>query len=1394
MACQAKSDMIADIFKRVKETMIKENPEMKIAVVNTKSKEAANKIFERANDLASQEVFSAESMTPAIRENASKAVPLAKDKQPFVPISKEVELLTEQFNNNKTNENFAKLLNAEIAHGYRNANGESLVRLTKRREQVLGSDEAVFSTPLTHEEFEAAYVDTDGTMSKSVNYNNAFIALDKKNAGENFDQDHSDRLTSLLATIATSMKNINDTDIRITKASLVRSEALLGAGGTFDTTTGDVEILLDTHGAAADFRKEHSMTNQEAYLHELTHAAINFMFDTENRNVSKDVDVVMLKNALEQLYAKAKKESTWETLLPGDTNSYNEHAIEAAKAKWKYIFNNEAGNGLHEFAAGIMTNKMFREGMRQIGTLDTKRMPADAKAIDKIHAWFMNVLEKIFGYATNKRNNSVTDEGVRLITDIMRANSNAVNTVANSQMMATASKHLDKAAEVIEATNEQVKQFTDPLIGFMDYVKSDVESNGRLDDEGIAEFIKLKNKLDKKLVNPYKKNTGGKLHVLIQDTIDSINNIVAFIGSLHTIYKMRKLAGHTKAYSNAADIYAKTLNKMLESINLTHEGFVRGTLGGFFDKPGLYNQLADSLLRLTQSVDNAREKTYEGVLSQSNGWFEDVHINNDSINQANNTALNDVLLRTDIQSLGLSVEELTELLRDPDKVSSKIDELKEGLDKNQILDAESLATYMVHGTGTGSNARNIAAKFGHSNPNLEVDDKVITQVDHLVSYMALEATNESSKKQLLDFISGELFVDYSTTAWAKAKKVVGFTGTKPLTRKEYEAKVKDGVAKFIVSTRGLQKASSVEMRGNPHNVIKGYVKETFNSDYALEFQPMYDRARLEKDGYTFIRQVDKVDGSTVEYGMFISNVPAVKRANGALGLQDRKARGFSLKDMIQRESELSTESWDSGKRDKEFKKALRSIVEKYQSNPASVNMHPMYDQFGNIVNFRATMSYADKLKYLKLETRGTVNLARSYATMGTASATSKHNELVIDMLYNDKVNNFNDNEEDYVHITPASLTAEDYGLTGTISTNKDYERLWARLPASTKAYAAKKFGSKGIYIRKDMLTIAFGEDDWSVTQMKALDNVSPKTKAILRKAERVWQETMQIAKANIVIKTPEVLMGNIWSNFKILLYIGVHPVVGAKLILAGARELKKYEADKKELGLLLRDQLSGINVDKIRITELTKAIKDNTVAPLIDAGLYQSIVEDVSTADESNRVAQWFTEKTDKFIPNETANTAIQYLFMTQRTKPYQQLLKLTQVSDFYFRYAQYYNAIDNKGHSKERALRDAIDNYINYEAPLEKHIRYGDAMGTWFFVKYFVRIQKVIKKIAKENPVRMGADIFLQTFLYGDTADIQDASFFDKGLSTYNPFNILNRLWEVVMPSGIEVHKALLR
>lgn len=1420
MACKTRESYVDSVAKKFIEELKKTHKELGGPAIKTEAYKLAELVVTESEERAREDLTPV--VLTALKANATTQVRHKDSEMPIVAIPNDILKRHAEYNANPSAKTTKAILDIETAHDYRNADGELLVKFNQQ--PIIGSKGV--KDEMSADNFEDYFIDIDGSMDKSARVNEALISIDKENLDTNFNEDHSVALTSIIGEVTKAVSNLNDRNLKIQKSTL---KNVIEAEGTFNPVTGDISLRLDTHGPGAAFRNKFSMTNQEVYAHELVHAALSYIWDKANKDVANNTDVIAFTAALQELYEKAKKESTWKSLLPGLDNGVQYTTLETAEAvaKWDYIFKNKDGYGLHEFAAAVLTNANFRESMEAFGALSTIKPKANETLADTIRRWFNNILEKIFGYASSKHDNSITKEATTLLTRIMRANSNATERVATRQAISTIGNAMEVLGDKLDAGNELVRKVTDPFIGVLDSIESTIGQTGdkALPKETVQEFIALQAKLTKILDGisaPI--NASNKFTATILGLLKILNVIQKTLRAMPTIYKMRNIVKDNSRNKAMAKRMAITTNQMLEAVNLAQDGMVRNIGRLFIDRPGMYNYLADAMLKLTRAVDHTRQSVYEGVKDEVREAFGDVKIDNDRLNATHNEALTSVVLRTDMQSLGLDAKGLTELLSDPNEVSKKIAEFSKGLSKEHITDASEMAYNMVNGTPTG-NAEQIARGFGRASTTS--GKSIVEQIDKLISYMALDMTSTEEKASLLSFLNGDSYVDYGMTMTGKFKKSIGI-GKVTMTKEEYIGKVEEGVNNFINLAVGLNAASIDEMSKNPLKRIKGYIKETYSKDISVEAFPLSERVQLEKDGYTFVREVRAVDGSITPTGLFINNSPTLGRANGALGLQDKKARGFSLRDLVQREAGLSDAKWDKVQSTKKFNELLESTRSKYLADRKSVDMQPVFDDYGTIIDFRVTMSLAEKKELLGLELRGDINIARSYSVMGLSTATAKHNDDVLRELYKDYKANYNeDTKIEYVTIEAKELTASDYGLPIKKTAQNSYDRYWARLPSSTKIAAAEIFGSEKIVIRKDLLTMAFGDDNYSITQNALLNNISPKNKAMLMKIEAVVQDIMQIAKSNIVIKLPEVVTGNLMSNLKTLTYLGVHPVKGVKLMLTAVRELKRYEDDSRELAKLRRKELAGLDVDKGYLIELESRIASNTASPLIEAGLYQSVVEDVSTADESNRVAQWFEDKTDKYVKNETANTAIQYMFLTKRTKPYQQLLKLTQVSDFYFRYVQYYDALDkgvtkyakaeakkvdgykslnkeeiaalvNKLKSeipesvmesiKARAMRDAIDNYINYEAPLEKHIRYGDAMGAWFFVKYFIRIQKVVKKVAKENPLRMGADIALQHFVTGDTSDIQEASFLTRGISTFNPLKIFDRFYEAIEPAGLEL------
>ena len=1111
----------------------------------------------------------------------------------------------------------------------------------------------------------------------------------------------------------------------------------------------------------------------------------------------------------------------WEDLLPGykDGKYYSAHEITQAQGIYNYIFDNKDGNGLEEFMSHLMTNKMFRQAMSNVSALDKTTIDENSHLVDKIVEHFKNFIAKLAGFITHTKDQSITDAGTKLLFDLMKANDSHANKASRMHPLQASDAVMDYIGDTLDKMDTKLKPLVDTLIsvplGEITKKKAkDIKDMTKVEQSTRAVKMVAKvvaaNKAaivrDKKVDKLKSTGTGfvARSRNTLLDSVKLLNNLYTFA---------RVAANMREAKELNPKEYALAMRHFSHVVDAVEQSLIGKFLADFATKDAMYNTITDAILTLTHAVDKLREGTYEEVLANTKEWFGKIPINKDAYKEQNK-ALSDVVLRTDIQSLDLDAKGLRELLRDPEKVTAKILELRAKVKKagndGMVKDAGYMAQYMVTGAGPViTNAKNIALGYGRDDTAHLATSELIKDIDQLISYEAFQLTDSGSKQVLLDFVEGNDYHNFNESTIKELGYKYGIIKGEHLTKAGYKQQVEDGINSFMDHSYGSQLQSAAELKHNPHNIIKGYMKESFDTGVEVIFKPIRDRAELEDNGYKYQRRAKPMEGSKTEYGMFVRLDGKNKRVNGALGLQSTKSRGFTLLDKINEESENSPASMqlDSIAKKKLFEKALKNATEKYTDNRGGSDMSPMYNSFGDIINFRRTMTIQEKEAVMDMETRGTQNLARTYSTFGTAEATFEHNKEVLRKIKADADKNYADNPSNYVVIRPRKgIDAEAYGLEENDvvepANMTKHEQMWARIPKTTQEYATELYTAKDgdnvtserqIIIRKDLLVAAFGEDEISLADQRIADKMGAKARQNAKWMERYWQDLMQIAKSNIVIKTPAVLMGNIISNAKILYYIGVNPVKGAKLVALSARELKRYEADSKELHNLERSQVIIKNKrgkefakNNRRIDVLKDEIANNLAAPLIDAGMFQSIVEDVSTKKETNRVSNFVNSKVDKYVTNETANTAIQYMFMTERTKPFQAMLKATQVSDFHFRFAQYHDAIDNKGMSPKQALRDVTDNYINYEAPLNEWVRYGDKMGTWFFVRYFVGIQRVIKKIAKKNPGRVGMELMAELTL-GDTDGIEDQSILTKGFATYN-FDLLGHVGDVIIPPGGEL------
>lgn len=261
---------------------------------------------------------------------------------------------------------------------------------------------------------------------------------------------------------------------------------------------------------------------------------------------------------------------------------------------------------------------------------------------------------------------------------------------------------------------------------------------------------------------------------------------------------------------------------------------------------------------------------------------------------------------------------------------------------------------------------------------------------------------------------------------------------------------------------------------------------------------------------------------------------------------------------------------------------------------------------------------------------------------------------------------------------------------------------------------------------------------------------------------------------------------------------GANPIKVAKMQLANAKAIRTYLDDKKALNRIeFRERIGTATKEEIEMKNIYKSkLQNNIVHPLMEKGMYQSIVEDINIDDLES------IGKISKFLKNSKVLNKIpnamkwmsRQLFMTEGTPIYDFMFQATQYSDFIARATEYqlqmekapkkYKIVEKDGRRyreltdeyveyEERVTIGILNAFINYDKPQSSIEQYLNDIGLFMFTKFAKRIQHVILKSAMDNP--MGVLMFLlgQHYIL-DTEDIMEQ-------------NIINKHWTALMHNPVD-------
>lgn len=832
--------------------------------------------------------------------------------------------------------------------------------------------------------------------------------------------------------------------------------------------------------------------------------------------------------------------------------------------------------------------------------------------------------------------------------------------------------------------------------------------------------------------------------------------------------------------------FRRTLNKVSARLGATENNLftsIINEIGGRSEENNWAYELArESKKAIDQARVSKSTKVKEILLKQFGR----------ELSKEEEIGLTRVLLKTDFSSLasGYHVEMLHRLLTDGQALNSEIKRISKDL--NQF---GSNSTYY----------RRMAMNLG----NFMVTQRSTERVTLMNAHAIAQLTLLDDKKPLGDTELAENLIDRLATLTALKVSMErypkDFETVSSLIEEEFNRDAEENGITFMLMNHLKFKEESLDkaFNGNKMLMVKGYTKEIFNPLKSFVVAPSTDAVELAKDGY-----VDKGIVTHDEYADDPNKVKMHIFMNDVAGLNTWQAGGVSIANMTAKGANYFKTHVDSGysspykqaannfKIVNANKKAAARDIYAGKGSPKSLSntLVPLLNEKGQVVDYRYMMSESAKNELLEKNDRFSDVMGAMEANLSSKISSKDINAKYVEAMYEDYKNDYTKDTNRYVDV---SLN----------STSSELRELYQMLPDEMRRDIRSKTGRDGIYVKRELVKLLFGQRKFSVTawarekahlnratNQAGLEYLNRFLDALgstrATKIEQAWQEIKTMVADTIVIKSITVLLGNIASNNILLWTMGVPVKDIIKNQALATKAIDDYQLLEKQLEEVNEriNQLSRLTqtaqrvkrIDLLKVdkTRIEDEIQRNAAKELIDEGIFQSIVEDVDVLHDDfsykSLVEEWVSPVADK-IP-QRIKSAGKLALLTHDTQAYKFLRKLTMTSDFAARYALHQHNL-SKGMDRKASLDFIEDTFVNYDLPTHKSIQYMNDMGMLFFTKFFIRIQKIIMQIWRHKGGRALSLLGLQE-LFGNVSDISDSSaifadIFDK--FNFNPMEVLN-------------------
>lgn len=1055
-------------------------------------------------------------------------------------------------------------------------------------------------------------------------------------------------------------------------------------------------------------------------------------------------------NRLVAMHKQAMEVLTWEDLMP-DTPMNPEIEKQIAQKRLEYIKNSK--NNLKEFLVYAVTNKKVIAKLKDLKVYVTKDKPEGF--IAKLMYYVRKILDTAMQRWRKEDNSMMADQlAFKLLTEMMQVN--------NKSQIKLSEGIGEKLWDKLDQWEQTWEDWVDKLKDFSYFQLKSPYPEGE----------SLLKKSRWMLSNWYQLLTNPDLQH-VRETLVS----VVGIRPESTLMRLASNLTDKDEYAERVDemiAQAAKINRQMKKSEQT----TKDLIGNAFNKP------------LTTAQSSA---LYTGLIHNDGG-----------------------------QLLPKYGKKVAELYSDPAKLKAEIAKLeKEVYDKAKNDGDRRYLEYQINGlvkymqTGTGSliqlkNAYGIAKRAGTVAAKVNIDKKDVEDIDTLVSLKLIDSMAEETKTTMAELLE----VEYDGIE-AMAKMNTGIKTYRNTMLSEFEKL----------------------------NEKKGYVREAYDEYSSAVVAPIEDKKAMEAKGYKLVSEFN-TEGVTNEIPMAIYVGNDLIRQDMNMSIVRYTGDRQQGKSITQAVSNFTTSV--SRSRAKAAVSAMRLKATKMMNDVlagVAVNevngLMPDINEAGAMIEFRYQLPLSVKLDDLQMETGGIEGVARSWMHEVDRNMSQEMNDLAFTEMVKDSLK---PKKQEYVELSMSSDRAAVRSVMEVLppSMKKKLDQLadqaaprdengllteefvknwftpveWDKLTTGQKTALIRETSRGTIRVRADMLYNIFGFRDVSLVNAKFIRMLPKLIKHYLRKMENLWKEFVSLFKIDVVIKTTNVIAGNIISNLMQGIQTGQMPWTIVQDNIKAAQSLLAYLKQEAEVerakAIMIANNFAKKDVDYHN--QQLAYLKANEVHPLMEAGLYQNVMEDITSFDykSNNKITRWFDERLE-WSP-QIVRDGLDFLFVRERSSLFRFVERATAMSDFTARYTQYRHSMkvaqrkfsrDNgrEPNMKEMSqiergiIREISDSYINYSKPDTPFWQWMNDMGLVMFTKYAIRIQKVIRDGILKHPIRFALALLGQELLDVTVGinpdDIVEKSLFNKGLTDllYMP-NVTDMVDAVITPQMWDNYK----